>query len=40
MNDGLIMFAAGNNVIRFVPPLVIKEADVDKMIEKLKRALM
>ena len=39
MDDGLILFAAGSNVIRFVPPLVITEADVDKMIEKLKRAL-
>ena len=40
MDDGLILFAAGSNVIRFVPPLVITEGDVDKMIEKLKRALV
>ena len=40
MDDGLILFAAGSNVIRFVPPLVISKADVDKMIEKLKRALV
>ena len=40
MDDGLILFAAGSNVIRFVPPLIITEVDVDKMIEKLKRALV
>ena len=40
LDDGLILFAAGSNVIRFVPPLIITEVDVDKMIEKLKRALV
>lgn len=39
INNGLIVFSAGKNVIRFVPPLVITESDVDKMIEKLKLAL-
>lgn len=30
---------AGNNVIRFVPPLVIEEKDVDEMIRILKEIL-
>jgi acetylornithine/N-succinyldiaminopimelate aminotransferase len=39
LDNGLILFSAGTNVIRFVPPLVITKADVDEMIEKLKKAL-
>lgn len=39
LDNGLILFTAGTNVIRFVPPLVISEADVDEMITKLKKAL-
>lgn len=39
MDHGLILFAAGSNVIRFVPPLVIRKEHVDEMTEILKRAL-
>lgn len=39
LDNGLILFSAGTNVIRFVPPLVITRADVDEMITKLKKAL-
>lgn len=39
LDNGLILFTAGTNVIRFVPPLVISEDDVDEMITKLKKAL-
>lgn len=39
LDNGLILFSAGTNVIRFVPPLVITERDVDEMIEKLGAAL-
>lgn len=39
MDRGLILFAAGSNVIRFVPPLVIRKEHVDEMTEILKRAL-
>ena len=39
LDNGLILFSAGTNVIRFVPPLVITKADVDEMITKLKKAL-
>lgn len=39
LNNGLILFSAGTNVIRFVPPLVITKADVDEMTDKLRKAL-
>ncbi|MGN0317513.1 MAG: aspartate aminotransferase family protein [Lachnospira sp.] len=39
LENGLILFTAGTNVIRFVPPLVINESDVDECIEKLSKAL-
>ncbi len=39
LDKGLILFSAGTNVIRFVPPLVITKADVDEMIVKLSAAL-
>ena len=39
MEQGLILFSAGTNVIRFVPPLVIRTEHVDEMISKLRRAL-
>ncbi len=39
MEEGLIVISAGGNVLRLVPPLVITEAHVDEMIEKLTTAL-
>lgn len=39
LEKGLILFAAGSDVIRFVPPLVITEKDVDEMAEKLSEVL-
>ncbi|WP_031556877.1 aspartate aminotransferase family protein [Lachnospira multipara] len=39
LDNGLILFSAGTNVIRFVPPLIISKADVDEMITKLKKCL-
>ncbi len=39
MEYGLIVISAGGNVLRMVPPLVITEAHVDEMIEKLEKAL-
>ena len=39
LDTGLILFSAGTNVIRFVPPLIISKADVDEMITKLKKCL-
>ena len=40
MDQGLISISAGGNVLRLVPPLVITEAHVDEMIEKLEKALV
>lgn len=37
--NGLVLIAAGNNTIRFVPPLVITEKDVDNMILNLKTSI-
>lgn len=39
LDNGLIVFSAGSNVIRFVPPLVITKDDVDEMIIKLRKSL-
>ena len=39
LNQKLVLISAGANTIRFVPPLVIEEMDVDEMIEKLKKAI-
>lgn len=36
LEKGLILISAGNNVIRFVPPLVIEKEHVDEMISILK----
>ncbi len=38
LDNGLILFSAGTNVIRMVPPLIITKSDVDEMIEKLKKS--
>lgn len=37
--QGLIMVNAGANVLRFVPPLVIKKEHVDQLVEKLTKIL-
>ena len=39
MAEGCILIAAGSNVIRFIPPLVVTEAHVDEMAAKLRRAI-
>ena len=36
LEKGLLLINAGPNIIRFVPALVIKESDVDQMIEILE----
>ena len=37
LKNGLLVITAGSDVLRMVPPLVITEADVDEMIEKLEK---
>lgn len=39
VNRGLLLINAGANIIRFVPPLVITEDDVDKMISILEECI-
>ena len=39
LENQLVLISAGANIIRFVPPLVITEEDVDWMIEKLEKSL-
>lgn len=39
LEKGLILITAGSDVLRFVPPLVITEAEIDEMIEKLSAVL-
>lgn len=37
--QGLLIISAGHDVLRFVPPLIITEADIDEMKEKLDKAM-
>ena len=39
LEQGLLVITAGNNVLRFVPPLVIGKEHVDERIQKLKKVL-
>lgn len=36
LDNGLVLITAGNNVLRFVPPLVISEEDIDSMVTILE----
>ena len=39
LEKGLVLIAAGNNTIRFVPPLVINEAEVNEMVNILTQVI-
>ena len=39
LKEGLLIIGAGEDIIRFVPPLVIEKEHVDEMIKKLKKVL-
>ena len=39
LEQHLVLISAGANIIRFVPPLVIEQADVDEMVVRLKAAI-
>lgn len=39
MDEGLILISAGTNIIRFLPPLVITEANVDEMLAILDKCV-
>ena len=40
IENGLFVLSAGSDVLRFVPPLIITEADIDEMIEKLEKSFI
>jgi acetylornithine/N-succinyldiaminopimelate aminotransferase len=39
MNEGLLLVPAGSKVIRFVPPLIVSEAEVNTALHALERAM-
>ncbi|MGN0276271.1 MAG: aspartate aminotransferase family protein [Hominisplanchenecus sp.] len=39
LENGLVLMSAGSDVLRFVPPLVITEQDIDEMVRKLEEVL-
>ncbi len=39
LENGLILISAGANTIRFLPPLVMQKAQIDEMIEILKKCM-
>ena len=39
LENGLILISAGANTIRFLPPLVMQKAQIDEMVEKLKKCI-
>ena len=39
LDGGLILLPAGDSVIRFVPPLIIKKNEIDKGLEIFENAL-
>ena len=39
LENKLVILSAGHDVIRLVPPLVITEADIDEMVQKLSETL-
>jgi len=39
LDNGLILINAGAEIVRFVPPLIITETDIDKMTDILRKAI-
>jgi acetylornithine aminotransferase/acetylornithine/N-succinyldiaminopimelate aminotransferase len=39
MAKGLLLVGAGDSAIRFVPPLVVTEAEIDQAVEFFEKAL-
>ena len=39
IEEGLVVISAGGNVLRMLPPLIITEKNVEKLIEILKKIL-
>ena len=39
MEEGLLLVAAGPSVVRFVPPLVITEDEIDEALSRFEKAI-
>ena len=39
MDEGLLLVAAGPSVVRFVPPLIVSEAEIDEALAKFEKAV-
>jgi acetylornithine aminotransferase len=39
MNEGLLLVPAGANVVRFVPPLIISEDEINMALERFEAAV-
>lgn len=39
MDEGLLLVAAGPNVVRWVPPLIITQAEIQEGLDKFEKAL-
>ena len=39
LGEGLLLNATGAHTLRFLPPLVCEEADVDALVERMKKLL-
>ena len=39
MEEGLLLVAAGPSVVRFVPPLIVGEAEIDEALARFERAI-
>jgi acetylornithine/N-succinyldiaminopimelate aminotransferase len=39
MDNGLLLVAAGPNVVRFFPPLIGNEAEIKEALEKFEKAV-
>ena len=39
MDQGLLLVPAGKNVVRFVPPLIISQAEIEEALEKFEAAV-
>ena len=39
MNEGVLALLAGNNILRFLPPLIIETTEIDQVVNALRRVL-
>jgi acetylornithine/N-succinyldiaminopimelate aminotransferase len=39
-DEKLLTVGAGENVVRFLPPLIVSEAEIEESVQRLERACM